>query len=591
MGAKSISRGKIKIIVFCFYLFFLLNIGFLIRWQIFEHDRFMALARERIIDNKVPSIRGEILASDGSALAYSEPRFDIIIYKTEMKFAEDRKKQTRSEFVEKVSNVLEIDPKDLEQKLDGRSNWFVIKEKVKYEVKEEVLNLTRDNNPNGYLFGLRTRITSQRIYPENELACHVVGYVGKNDVGDEIGSAGLEYYWEGVLKEQEGFDFSEVDSFGNLITIDSIDNVEAKRGASIRTTIDKKLQTIIERHLEDAVKRYDAKSGTVIIMEPKTGAIMALANYPEFNPNEYYKVEDIAALKNLSVTDPAELGSIGKVFTVASAIEAGAIQPNTPILEGHKGCTTVKENERDWEICTYDKKPQGGMNTTQSLVKSDNLALYEISKMIGQETLFDGLRGFGVGSRTDIDVAGESNGIIKDVKRWTNVDSATYSFGHGYQMTSIQAITGIGAIANNGKLVRPYLVSSMTEADGKQVNYPPVIVRQVVSADSAQKMKDMLYEVYKDNLDERRYKPLAKYKIGMKSGTALIPYKDRAGYSSDVNATYVGFDGSDKATFIMLVKLEEPKAVERLSYYSARIVWLDIFDEIKDYLGVPAVSG
>lgn len=589
MQSKTISKGKIKIIIIGFYLFFLLNIAFLIRWQLFEHDRFVALARERIIDNNIPSIRGEILAADGSALAYSEPRFDIIIYKTELEFAEDHNKQTREEFVRKVSEVLELNQPDLEKSLDGDLNWFVIKTKVKYETKEKVLGLTRDSNPNGYLYGLRTKITSQRIYPENELACHLVGYVGKNDVGEEIGSGGLEYYWEGVLKEQQGFDFSEVDSFGNIITIDNMENVEAKRGASIRTTIDKRLQSIVERQLEDGVKRYDARSGTVIIMEPKTGAILALANYPEYNPNEYYKVEDISALKNFALTDPAELGSIGKVFTMSAALEEGKVQPNTLILQSHTGCTTVKENERDWEICTYDKKPQGSINATQSLVKSDNLALFEISKLIGQETLFNALESFGVGSRTDIDLAGESNGVIKELKSWTNVDSATYSYGHGYQMTSIQAITGIGAIANKGKLVRPYVVSSMTEANGKQVNYPPVVVREVVTADIAQKMKDMLYEVYKDNLDERRYKPLAKYKIGMKSGTAVIPYKDRAGYSNDINATYVGFDASDKATFIMLVKLEEPKAVERLSYYSARIMWLDIFDEIKDYVGVPVV--
>ena len=158
-------------------------------------------------------------------------------------------------------------------------------------------------------------------------------------------------------------------------------------------------------------------------------------------------------------------------------------------------------------------------------------------------------------------------------------------------MTAIQAIRGIGAVANDGQLVTPYIVSEVEEADGTKRVYKPIINSQPIKASTAQKLKDMLYEVYKSNLDERRYKPLARYDIAMKSGTATIPFKDRAGYSNEINATYIGFDASDEKTFIMLVKLEEPKAVERLSYYSARVLWLDIFMDIKDYLGVPAVKG
>ncbi|MBN1332005.1 penicillin-binding protein 2 [Candidatus Dojkabacteria bacterium] len=589
MRNQVFSETKYKLFVFGFILFFILNLALLIRWQIFRHDMFVALANERIVDQSIPELRGEILAKDNTTLAYSEPRFDIIVYKTELEFAEKYEKQTREEFITKVSAVLELS--DLEAQLEDGNDWTTIKYKIPYEAKEQVLNLKRDNDPDQNLLGLRVAYTSQRIYPEDTLACHLTGYLGKNDVGDSVGSAGLEHYWEGLLKEQEGFNLTEVDSFGNIIALDSVAQIEARRGAVIHTTIDKNIQAKIEKHIKAGVEKYDAKSGTVIVMDPKTGEILGLANYPNYDPNIYYEVENADNFKNVAISDPAELGSVGKVFTAAAALDQGVIQPDTVVIKGHSGCTTVKEEERDWEICTYDKKPRGGMTATEALVNSDNLALYEISKLIGPEKLYEYLSAFGIGTKTGIDISGESNGLFKDLDQWTNVDSATYSFGHGYQMTAIQAIRGVGAVANDGKLMTPYVVSEVEEANGKKRVYKPIVNGQPIKTSTAQKLKDMLYEVYKSNLDESRYKSLAKYNIAMKSGTATIPYKDRAGYSSDINATYIGFDASDEKTFIMLVKLEEPKAVERLSYYSARILWLDIFIDLKDYLGVPPVKG
>lgn len=589
MRQSSHNLTKFKLISYAFVLLFLFNIGFLARWQLFEHDKFASLANERIVDQRIPELRGEILARDGSTLAYSEPRFDIIVYKTELEFAEKYGKQTRNEFISKVSNVLEL--VNLEELLEQEGDWIVVKRKVRNEMKQKVLNLKSDRYPDTNLMGLRVDYTSERIYPEETLACHVAGYLGKNDVGDSIGSAGLEHYWEGLLREQEGVNLTEIDSMGNIIALDNIERIEARRGAVIHTTIDKNIQEKVEKHLEQGVERYDAKSGSVIVMDPMTGEILALANYPKYDPNKYYEVDDINSFKNTAITDPVELGSVGKVFTTAAALDKGEIQPDTMILESHQGCTTVEEAERDWEICTYDKMPQGKIDATDALVMSDNLALYEISKLIGQETLYEYLYAFGIGQKTGIDISGESNGVLFDVSKWTKVDSATYSFGHGYQMTPLQAVTGFAAVANNGQLLTPYLVSQIEESDESVRKYNPVVKGQPIKNSTAQKLKDMLYEVYKNNLAESRYRSLSRYKIAMKSGTALIPHRDRAGYSSEVNATYIGFDASDESSFIMLVKLEEPKAVEKLSYYSARIMWLDIFVDIKDYIGVPAVKG
>ncbi len=587
---NNLKSSKIRVIVLFFIGIFISCILLLVRWQVIERDKFLAIAKERVVNREVPAIRGDILASDGTALAYSEPRFNIIVYKTELEFAEKYHKQTRDEFVNKVSNALGIKKSELINLLDSDGVWIKIKDKVTFDEKEKVLNLKRDNNLSKNLEGLRVEYAFKRIYPEGKLACHLVGFVGKNEIGEELGVAGLENYWDGILKAQKGFELKEIDSFGNIIALDKLDRVEAKRGSTIQTTIDKNLQSIIESEIEDAVKRYEAKSGTIIVMDPKNGAILALANFPNFNPNDYYKVTNPDVFKNVALTDPAELGSVGKVFTMSGAINEGAIEPDTVVTNGHNGCTVVKEKERDWKICTYDKKPQGPLTATQALVKSDNLALFEVAKLIGPEKLHDYLLKFGIGKRTGIDVSGESSGQLADISDWSNVDLATFAYGHGYQMTAIQAITAYSSIANGGKLFTPFVVSSIINSDGNKKEFPPLVVETPISEDTANKMKAMMYEVFKHNLVERRYRDLKKYKIAMKSGTALIPYKDKAGYSNEINATYIGFDASSAQTFVMLVKLEEPKnTYDRLSFYSARIVWLDTFIKMKDYLGVPTV--
>ena len=220
---------------------------------------------------------------------------------------------------------------ELREKLDNGKDWVKIKEKVTNSQKDAVLTLKRDNAINQNLEGIRIEYTSERVYPEKELACHVVGFVGKNEIGDDLGRAGLEHYWEGLLKEQEGYNFTEVDSFGNLIALDSVARIDAKRGATIYTTIDKNIQAIVQENIREAAKKYDAKSASIIVMDPKTGEILALANYPEFDPNDYEKVEDSNAFKNSAISDPAELGSVGKVFTMAAALEEGKVQPNTQL--------------------------------------------------------------------------------------------------------------------------------------------------------------------------------------------------------------------------------------------------------------------
>jgi stage V sporulation protein D (sporulation-specific penicillin-binding protein) len=594
MNVDKVHQVKIKFLSSVLFLFFLFILFFLIRWQVLDSERYKALASQRVSEEKIPSIRGAILARDESTLAYSEPRFDIYVFKKEVEDAELRGKQTKEEFISKVVSVIGNE-EDVRKRLSQDSQWIKVADKVSYEDKQKLFALHPDCCKSQELYGLRYELNSTRLYPENDLASNVVGFIGKNFNGDEVGRNGIEQYRDGILSPQEGFDLSEKDSLGNIIAISGTDPIDARRGSTIVTTIDKTLQQKVEDKLKLGVETYKAKSGVSIVMDPKTGEILAMAQYPDYDPNKYYEVKDGTLFRNDAISLPYEIGSVMKAVTMSSAVDLGAVTPSTVVVNGHQGCEHLLEEK---EVCTYDKKPQGPLTALDALIKSDNIALYHTAQLIGKDNFYAYLKKFGVGTPTGIDLAGESYSSLSDSKNWNLADLATYSYGHSYQVTPIQAIAAIGSLANDGKLMQPYITSKIIDNNGEVKEFKPVVVNQTVSAETSSIMIDMLNEVYKSNIKESTYQRLyGDYKIAMKSGTALmpcalVPEDNCVGYSSEYNATYVGFDASPQRTFILIVKLERPelKSGQDLSFYNARHLWLDTFGAIKDYLGVPKVN-
>lgn len=595
---NSLHRGKLRLLATAKLVLFFAVAMFLFRWQIIDHERFAAQANSRYIKKEVSALRGDILARDGAVLSFSEPRFDIYVYMNTtygLLASEKSGRQTREEFINKVSTVLEIDKDELAAKLeDDNAQWIKIAERVTKEQRDRVLALPTDKNNKLHLDGLDYIDTSIRRYPEGNLAAHVVGFIGKDDFGNEVGASGLEQFFDGVLKPQAGISTLETDSNDNIIAISNNELREARRGATIKTTIDKNIQYKVERLLRDGVERYKAKSGIVIIVDPRTGEILSLANYPDYNPENYKEVPDKKVFKDLAIANPYEIGSVGKIYTMTAAVDQGKVKPSTIVINGHKGCQEIIEKR---VVCTYDRKPQGPLTATEAMIKSDNLALFATAELIGEEKLAYYLENFGMGKKTNVQLSGEDSGYIKPGDRWNQADLAAYSYGHSYYQTTMQAIMGVGVLANKGKLMEPMIVSEIIDADGKRRIYEPRVIRQVVKEETTDTMGDMLYEVFKNNLTyENRFQHLAKYDIGMKSGTALIPYvaldspQQKPGYSNEINATYVGYDASDRNSFIMLVNLSEPQTTPKLSYNNARLVWLEIFDEIKDDLGVRATK-
>ncbi len=585
---KDNVTGKIKFIHTILVILFIVSIVFSLRWQVAEASKFVEYAKGRAATFELKSYRGTIYSSDGSTMAYSEPSFDIYIYMDDLVIAETRGNQTRAELLEKFSIALNIPQNEISGKIDtyvqNKIRWIPIAKNVTFETYQKIKDLRKTADENQKLSGWDYILTSKRYYPEGRLASHVVGLTNKKE--EELyGVGGIEEYYNGVLNPQNGFLQSERDAIGQTITAALLPTIEPKNGSSIYLTLDKKLQQKVEARIKAGVEQYQAISGMVVIIDPKTGAIKALANYPDYDPNDRREGE----FGNSAITRPYEAGSIGKIITLASAIDQKLITPETILQpEGHNGCEEISKDLAP--LCTWDRKPQPPLAAVDCFNKSDNICFYHISKLMSKESFYNYLSGFGVGKASGIDLgAGDSYGILKKPEEWNLGDVAAYAYGHGYQVNAVQAVEYVGALANRGVRVRPRIVDKIVDADGNVQEYKPVVVERVITKDTADVMDYMMGLNYQKSLvSYEHYTPaISNYNLGVKSGTALVV--ENGAYSNNINASFVGYDMSEQRTFAMIVMLEKPQipAGDLLAFYNVRPLWLEMFNDVKDILGVP----
>ena len=558
---------KTRIINILVFLFAIALAVASFRWQVIESADFKSIAEGRVFQSELNSLRGSIHSSDGSTLAYSEPRFDMYLWMKDLEFFEDKGSQTRQELIDKTAPILELEPDELEGLIDEYSIekgllWFRIGESLDADQWQALKDLRTEKNPNRSLRGFIFQYTSERVYPEGELASHIIGLTNKER--DIIsGAGGLEQSWDGDLTPRKGLLIKENDAIGQAVGSALIPTIEPKPGSSIYTSIDKKLQSIVEDKNKEFAERFNAKSTNTIVMDPKTGEIMALANYPSYNPNTR-ESDDPSVFTNKAISIPYEVGSVGKIFTLAAGLDLGVFDTDTIILpEGHNGCEFIAYELG--ELCTWNKKAIGPMPAWECFVRSDNICFWEMLKMIkDHDVMYEYLHNFGVGQKTGIDIAGESNGYVKNpqVAAWNIGDEAAYSYGHGYSVNALQVISAVSAIPNKGVRMQPHVVDRVVKGDGQEVEMTPQPLNggdTVISPETAEVVGQIMHQTFLNDIRdyETWYHHLENYNIGMKSGTALIA--NESGYTSDVNTTQVGFDMNPERTFIMLVHIEEPE--------------------------------
>ena len=396
--------------------------------------------------------------------------------------------------------------------------------------------------------------STARLYPEKMMGGQLVGFVGADPEGMMIGKYGLEKAFETQLAGTVGQLQGEKDAGGRQLTIGQTTLVQAKNGSDVVLTIDRSVQYKACDLVHKAVQKHGADQGSIVVMDPQTGAIIAACSSPDFDPSEYGKVKDLGVLNNPVTLGAYEPGSIFKAFTLGAALDAGKISPNTTYVD--KG---VEEIDR-FKIKNSDGKAHGLTTMTQVLDESLNTGTIFVQRQLGKESFRQYMEAFGFGKKTDIELTPEAKGNISSLTKKGDIFAATGSFGQGITTTPIQLIAAYGALANGGKLMRPYIVDELIHADGTHEQTKPQVVAQPISPRASRLISGMLVSVVENGHGKRAGVP--GYWVAGKTGTAQVPGPGGA-YLKDVNiGSFAGFAPASDPKFVMLVKLDRPRDVE-----------------------------
>ncbi len=564
MSAKRSGTGgssRVLVLGFCLTFCFAVIIGQLFNYQVLEHDALASSARgQRTWEKKAASNRGYIADTNGHILALQVVEWQI--------GASPALVTDPDKLAARLAELLDRPWEDVYRQLTAEVPWVQLATKVAYETGEAIYTLQAD--------GIECIPTHRRSYAEKELTAHALGIV--NDTGD--GFYGVEGYYNRMLQGTEGVRHVEQNPLNEELPLPPIDQTLARPGTSLVLTLDRNIQYIVAEELERALKEYGAQSGTALVMDPRSGALLAMYSYPNYDPNNFAQA-DMDLLVDPVVSKMWEPGSIFKVVTWAAGIDSGTISPGTTFYDD--GALEVGGRV----IQNWDRKGYGLVTMGDGLVHSLNTVAAFVSTSMGKDTFYTYLRRFGFGTLTQVDLASEGPGMMKlpGDSSWFPSDLGTNSFGQGIAVTPIQMLTAVASVANQGVLMQPYIVKEFItpEGDGvRRVPVEPMAVRRAVSAETAAVMTDMLVEVVTRGAPKAA---VPGYRVAGKSGTAQIP--EPYGYNpTDTIAAFVGFAPADDPRFVLLIKLDRP-SVSPWGTQTAAPVFQAIAQRLLIYMQVP----
>jgi cell division protein FtsI/penicillin-binding protein 2 len=540
-------------------------VGRLAYIQLVSHDQYIAEANAEHFDKReVRSTRGAILDRNGFPLATSVEVFDIYVDHRVWE-ADPTRIQTTANG---LAPLLGEDPADMLAKLQDEANGPIqlVESGVDYEIGTQIDNMN--------LPGVTVAEAAERYYPEGDLGSALLGFLGR----DHSGLAGLEADLDDVLAGTPGYLYFERDGGGQPIPFAQTVEQPGTPGSDVRLTIDRYIQRLIEDELDFEIKAHSATGGTIIVMDPNTGAILGMASRPSFKLSQLnLDAPDFAIYRNRAVTDLYEPGSVIKALTMATAIDMGLVNPNTTYFD------SGEVDKGGYVFKNWDFSAHGTTTMTQLLQYSLNTGAIWLSDLIGPDELYKHFATFGLGESTHSGLSGEADGLVRTNADddWYPADLATNSYGQGIAATPLQVITAISSLINGGNLMRPYIVQEVSNGEQRRT-YDPVEVRRTISPESAATMKEMLRQV----VDGVPYHgaQLKDYSAGGKTGTTLVSIP--TGYALDSTiASFVGFAPVDNPALIMLVKIDQPKD-DPLGGIVAAPVFAKLAPKILSYLNV-----
>ena len=597
---RQMWRRSIVVLVILIGFCFSAVIGKLSILQIAQADEWRERAvAQQMSDSIISPKRGTIYDTNMTVLAQSATVWTVIMSPKDIK-----DEDTRVKIADELSAMLEVDRDTLYKKtLKTNSQYEVVKSKIEHPLAETLSTWIQDNDLTGVF---RIIEDYKRYYPLNSLASEVLGFTGT----DNNGLYGLEAYYEETLAGKPGRIVTAKNGWGDELSakLKFEKTVDAEDGNSLVLTIDSTVQYYAEKYLEIAVKENGCTNrGACIIMDVNTGAIVAMATKGDFDPNDPMTVTDpdaaaaIALLSgdersealikareaqwvNKPISDYYEPGSVFKVFTSAMALEEGVVNEETPFY--CNGYINVA-GER---IGCHKRTGHGSENFAQAVSNSCNPAFAEIGQKLGRTLFWKYYQGFGFTERTGIDMLSESrvtSALYHNEEQLDIVQLSVSAFGQTFKVTPIQMITAMAAVANGGKLMQPYVVQQVLDADGNVVeNTEPVVKRQVISEETSDRLCKIL-DVSVNSGSKNAY--VAGYRVAGKTGTSDKTDQNLQTGSNDVVASFAGFAPSDNPQYAILVLLDEPQVSVRFGGTISAPVAQKIMAEALPYLGVEPV--
>lgn len=531
----------------------------LVWFQVVQHATLVERAESQTQEEvKAPARRGEILDRNGNVLAFSVDADSIVAVPSEVKDA-----LATSHALCGVLKCTDDERELLTRKLSRKGAFTYVRRFVAPDDARRILELG--------LPGINGIQETKRYYPKVELASHVLGFVGT----DNEGLGGIEQAYDRLIKGKEGRIRLQIDARQHAVQ--SRVELEPTAGASLELTIDQYIQHIVERELKRGVEETRAAGGTAIVMDPRTGEILALANYPTFNPNAFNRVASADIRRNRAIQEIYEPGSTFKIVTASAAIQEGVLTP-ADLIDCAPGYITIGGWRRVDDVHAY-----GALTFEDVIVKSSNVGAIKAGLRVGAERLGDYVKRFGFGQRLAPDFPGQSPGIVWQPSQLDDSAIASVSMGYQIGVTPLQMVTAVSSVANGGKLLEPHLVRA-TIRDGRRHPVAPKVIRQAITASTANALTTIMEGVVERGTAKAA--ALDGYRVAGKTGTAAKLVNGR--YSkSDYNGSFVGFVPSRKPALTVLVVIDSARTGQGYGGAVAAPVFKRIAEASLRHLGIP----
>jgi len=529
--------------------------------QVIRHGFFVKLAAgQHTVSVEIPSKRGTIFDRNMRVLALNLNSDSIFANPREIK---DKRKTAKA-----LSPILSMDERFIFGRLLRDKSFVWIKRRISSAESLKVKKLKID--------GIGVVCESKRFYPDSSLACHVLGTANIDNVGQE----GLELFYDKYLKGEDGWLISTQDAKRKLLESYQTEFIPPKNGLNLVLTIDEVIQNIAERELAKAYEKYNAKAASIIVMDPRNGDILALANFPNFDLNNVAK-RPPDAIRDRAINDFFEPGSVFKIVTASAALEERVVDFDTKFY-CENGAYKIGRRT------LHDHTPHGILTFKEVIEKSSNIGTVKVASLFGAEKMYKYMQAFGFYSKTGVDLPGEVVGMNRPLSKWSGVSMYAIPMGQEVTTTAMQLARAISVIANNGFLVRPRIVREIIDDDVRVIKeFPQKDFKKVISPQTAMRVRSILMGVVETGTGKKA--KIDDLSVGGKTGTAQKVEQGAYSHSRFI-ASFIGFAPVAKPVLAVVVCVDEPRPV----YYGGDVaapVFKNVVDESLRYLSAKNVGG